>query len=252
MYKNLGISSEVLNFGNEIENNLKERFKIIDEVAEYNQLKVIRALQENRVSVECFNKATGYGYDDVGRDTLEKVYASVFKTEDALVRPQITCGTHALALTLSAILRPGDELLSPVGKPYDTLEGVIGIKKDEKGEVRNLNAHFSCSKCSDVSIQINGESKFFGFEVDITGTEGRILIGNGIFKLFVKEESKLYSNFYSLEEDKSVKGPKHSGYFSNMYKNAVEFLDGKAELKSTLQTGMNTLAIIDRIKERLH
>ena len=94
--------------------------------------------------------------------------------------------------------------------------------------------------------------KFFGFEVDITGTEGRILIGNGIFRLFVKEESKLYSNFYSLEEDKSVKGPKHSGYFSNMYKNAVDFLDGKAELKSTLQTGMNTLAIIDRIKERLH
>ena len=133
-----------------------------------------------------------------------------------------------------------------------SLSAVTGIKKDEKGEVRNLNAHFSCSKCSDVSIQINGESKFFGFEVDIIGTEGRILIGNGIFKLFVKEESKLYSNFYSLEEDKSVKGPKHSGYFSNMYKNAVEFLDGKAELKSTLQTGMNTLAIIDRIKERLH
>lgn len=128
IYNELGVSKEVYDFGENIISSLKERFDEIDKVAEYNQLKVIKAMQDNRVAVECFNTSTGYGYDDVGRDTLEKVYASVFKAEDALVRPQITCGTHALALALMSNLRPGDELLSPVGKPYDTLEEVIGIR----------------------------------------------------------------------------------------------------------------------------
>ncbi len=128
MYRELGISEEVLVFGQEIESKLTERFAEIDRVAEYNQLKVIRAMQECRVSESCFNYASGYGYNDQGRDTLEEVYAKTFHTEAALVRPQITCGTHALALALSANLRPGDELLSPVGKPYDTLEEVIGIR----------------------------------------------------------------------------------------------------------------------------
>ena len=105
-----------------------ERFRQIDETAEYNQLKVIRAMQEAGVSEACLLGTTGYGYNDLGRDTLETVYADVFRTEDALVRPQITCGTHALALALMSNLRPGDELLSPVGKPYDTLEEVIGIR----------------------------------------------------------------------------------------------------------------------------
>lgn len=127
-YKNLGISREVYEFGEKIEEFLKERFAEIDARAEYNQMKVIKAMQENRVSAECFNTSSGYGYNDLGRDTLEKVYASCFKGEDALVRPQITCGTHALALALMSNLRPGDELLSPVGKPYDTLEEVIGIR----------------------------------------------------------------------------------------------------------------------------
>ncbi len=129
MFGSLGISDKVYAFGEEILKDLKDRFEAIDETAEYNQLKVIRAMQENRVNADCFHFVSGYGYDDPGRDTLEKVYASCFGTEAALVRPQITCGTHALALTLSAILRPGDELLSPVGKPYDTLEEVIGIRK---------------------------------------------------------------------------------------------------------------------------
>ena len=128
MYKELGISREVLDFGLAIESGLKERFDRIDQIAEYNQLKVIKAMQENKVRAGCFNYASGYGYDDLGRDTLEQVYASVFHTESALVRPQITCGTHALSLALSANLRPGDELLSPAGKPYDTLEEVIGIR----------------------------------------------------------------------------------------------------------------------------
>ena len=107
---------------------MKQRFEEIDARAEYNQLKVLKAMQDNRVSAECFNTTSGYGYNDLGRDTLEKVYASCFGGEDALVRPQITCGTHALALALMSNLRPGDELLSPVGKPYDTLEEVIGIR----------------------------------------------------------------------------------------------------------------------------
>ena len=128
MYESLGISSEVYSFGEKICKELSERFKEIDAVAEYNQLKVIGAMQENKVGEACLLGTTGYGYNDIGRDTLEKVYASIFHTEDALVRPQITCGTHALALALMSNLRPGDELLSPVGKPYDTLEEVIGIR----------------------------------------------------------------------------------------------------------------------------
>lgn len=127
-YQKLGIRKEVLRFGQEIEKNLKERFEEIDATAEYNQLKVIGAMQECKVSAECFNASSGYGYNDLGRDRLEEVYAAAFHTEAALVRPQITCGTHALALALMSNLRPGDELLSISGKPYDTLEEVIGIR----------------------------------------------------------------------------------------------------------------------------
>ena len=127
-YKQLGLSEKVIQFGEQIEAGLKERFEQIDAIAEVNQLKVLHAMQKNRVSAECFNQSSGYGYNDMGRDTLEQVYADTFKGEDALVRPQITCGTHALALALMSNLRPGDELLSPVGKPYDTLEEVIGIR----------------------------------------------------------------------------------------------------------------------------
>ena len=141
-YKNLGISEEVYRYGAKIEEHLKDRFKEIDERAEFNQMKVLRAMQENRVSAECFNTSSGYGYNDMGRDTLEKVYASCFKGEDALVRPQITCGTHALALALMSNLRPGDELLSPVGKPYDTLEEVIGIRPS-KGSLAEYGITYS-------------------------------------------------------------------------------------------------------------
>ena len=112
MYREMGIRNSVVNLGKEIEATLKERFDTIDEIAEYNQLKVVHAMQKNHVSAACFEYASGYGYDDLGRDKLEKVYADVFHTESALVRPQITCGTHALALALSANLRPGDELVS--------------------------------------------------------------------------------------------------------------------------------------------
>lgn len=128
MYQKLGIDQEVLAFGNKIEKSLKQRFEAIDETAEYNQLKVLHAMQKNKVSEACLYSSTGYGYNDIGRDTLEEVYASTFHTEAALVRPLLACGTHALAVALAGNLRPGDELLSPVGKPYDTLEEVIGIR----------------------------------------------------------------------------------------------------------------------------
>ena len=129
MYQSMGISKEVYEFGKEILEGLKERFEAIDAVAEYNQMKVLKAMQDCKVSDIHFAATTGYGYNDLGRDTLEEVYANVFHTEDALVRPQLVSGTHALAVALSSQLRPGDELLSPVGKPYDTLEEVIGIRE---------------------------------------------------------------------------------------------------------------------------
>lgn len=128
-YENLGISKETYEFGEKIIDGLKDRFDRIDKVAEYNQCKVLSAMKKNRVDVACFAASTGYGYNDLGRDKIERVYADTFHTEAALVRPQIVCGTHALTVALSANLLPGDELLSPVGKPYDTLEEVIGIRE---------------------------------------------------------------------------------------------------------------------------
>lgn len=128
LYSGMGLSPVVYHYGEAALEKLKDRFAAIDRVAEYNQAKVLSALQKNHVSVACFAASSGYGYDDMGRDTLERVYADVFHTEAALVRPQITCGTHALTVALSANLLPGDELLSPVGLPYDTLQEVIGIR----------------------------------------------------------------------------------------------------------------------------
>ena len=128
IYNQLGVSDQVLRFGQEVLEGLTDQFRHIDQVAEFNQAKVIAAMQKNRVNATHFNLSTGYGYDDEGRDNLEQVYADCFGAEAALVRPQITCGTHALALALGANLLPGDELLSPVGGPYDTLEEVIGIR----------------------------------------------------------------------------------------------------------------------------
>ena len=128
MYENMGISPAVYAYGEEVIAKLKDRFDAIDQVAEYNQAKVLTAMRKNRVSATCFAASTGYGYNDEGRDKLEQVYADTFHTEAALVRPHITCGTHALTVALSANLLPGDELLSPVGLPYDTLQEVIGIR----------------------------------------------------------------------------------------------------------------------------
>lgn len=142
MYEQLGISEKVLKFARETEAALRERFEEIDGVAEYNQLKVIKAMQEARVSDIHFAGTTGYGYNDLGRDTLEEVYARAFHGEDALVRPQLISGTHALTVALSGNLRPGDEILSPVGKPYDTLEEVIGIR-DSVGSLKEFGITYS-------------------------------------------------------------------------------------------------------------
>lgn len=142
MYRELGISERVFSFCKGIEDRLQERFQNIDRIAEYNQCRVIAAMQKNKLSDIHFAATTGYGYNDLGRDTLEAVYADVFRAEAALVRPQLTCGTHALTVALAANLRPGDEILSPVGKPYDTLEGVIGIQPS-KGSLAEYGITYS-------------------------------------------------------------------------------------------------------------
>ena len=156
MYRNLGISDKIYDYSNDILEGLKERFDNIDKNAEYNQLKVINAMQKNRVAEMHLSGTTGYGYNDSGRDTLEQVYADIFKTESALVRPQITCGTHALNVALSANLRPGDELLSPVGKPYDTMDEIIGIRPS-KGSLKEYGVTYSqVDLLADGSFDYNG------------------------------------------------------------------------------------------------
>ncbi len=158
LYKEMGISKEVFAYAMSIENGLKERFEKIQETTTYNQMKVLEAMQENQVSEACFAATTGYGYNDLGRDKLEDVYASVFHTEAALVRPQITCGTHALTIALAANTRPGDEILSPVGKPYDTLEEVIGIRPS-KGSLAEYGITYA-----QVDLLDNGEFDFEGIK----------------------------------------------------------------------------------------
>ena len=123
----MNIDKKVLEYCDSIEERLTKRFRDIDKVCEINQIKVIKAMQDNRLNEAHFAGSTGYGYTDEGRDALEAIYADVFHTEDALVRSQIVCGTHALATALFGNLRPGDEILAPAGKPYDTLDSIIGI-----------------------------------------------------------------------------------------------------------------------------
>lgn len=159
MFNQLGISDSVYCFSKEILDSLKERFEKIDEIAEYNQLKVIKAMQKNRVSEMHFSGSSGYGYNDDGRDTLEAVYADVFNTEDALVRPNLVCGTHALNVALAANLRPGDELLSISGKPYDTLEEVIGIRPS-KGSLAEYGITYAqVNLLEDGSFDLEGIKK---------------------------------------------------------------------------------------------
>ena len=157
-YETMGISKEVVSFCQEIEKSLKERFEEIDKVTESNQLKVLHAMQKHHLAEAHFAPTTGYGYNDIGRETLEKVYATIFGTEAALVRSQITCGTHALSLALSANLRPGDELISPVGKPYDTMEEIIGIRPS-KGSLAEYGITYK-----QVELLPNGEFDYEGIK----------------------------------------------------------------------------------------
>lgn len=184
-YEALGISKKVFEYGQTIESKLANRFLDIDAMVEFNQAKVLKAMQENRLSESDFAATTGYGYNDLGRENLEKIYASVFRTEDALVRPQITCGTHALNVALSSILRPGDELLSPVGKPYDTLEEVIGIR-DSIGSLKEFGIIYR-----QVDLLENSEFDYDGIAAAI----------NEKTKLVTIQRSKGYATRKTLSVD---------------------------------------------------
>ncbi|WP_026663895.1 methionine gamma-lyase family protein [Butyrivibrio sp. AE2015] len=188
MYEALGISREVYEFGEKILKELEPRFKAIDETAEYNQLKVLKAMQDNKVSEACLLGTTGYGYNDIGREKLEAVYASVFHAEDALVRPQITCGTHALALALMSNLRPGDMLFSPVGKPYDTLEEVIGIRPS-KGSLAEYGVSYS-----QVDLLPDGSFDYENIK--------KVLLENENIKLVTIQRSKGYQTRPTLSVER--------------------------------------------------
>ena len=181
-YTTLGIQEKVYDLGETIETKLKPRFEAIDSIAEFNQIKVLSAMQKAGFSEAHLNGTTGYGYNDDGREALERVYAEVFKTEDALVRQQITCGTHALSVALSAVLRPGDEILSPVGKVYDTLEGVIGVR-EEKGSLAEFGITFK-------KVDLNADGSF-----DLPAIKNAI---NEKTKLIEIQRSKGYDTRHTL------------------------------------------------------
>ena len=181
-YLALGIDDKVYDFCQKIENSLKERFEKIDKTAEQNQIKVIKAMQDAKFAEAHLNGSTGYGYNDIGRDALEEVYANIFKTEDALVRQQITCGTHALTVALSGNLRPGDEILSPCGKVYDTLEGVIGVR-ESKGSLAEFGITYK-----QVDLLPDGSFDFEGIKNSI----------NEHTKLIEIQRSKGYDTRHTL------------------------------------------------------
>lgn len=170
LYEELGISPEVYEFGKKMEQSLQQRFAEMDETAEYNQLKVLRAMHKNRVSEACFSASTGYGYNDLGRETLEQVYADTFHAQAGLVRPQITCGTHALAIALFGNLRPGDELMSPVGRPYDTMEEVIGIRPS-RGSLAEYGVTYK-----QIELLKDGSFDYYAIEEGISEKTKMVLI----------------------------------------------------------------------------
>lgn len=189
IYRTLGISGQVLRYAEPILESLAPRFQAIDAMAEYNQLRVISAMQEAHVGEASLKGTTGYGYDDLGREGLEQVYSRYFHTEDALVRPQITCGTHALALALMSNLRPGQTLLSAAGKPYDTLEEVIGIRPS-RGSLAEYGIGYR-----QVDLRPDGSFDFDGIRDALTrDTEHRI-------RLVTIQRSKGYQSRRTLSVD---------------------------------------------------
>ena len=141
MHNLLNIKEETWNLIKQEEKNIQEQLKEVDEIAEYNSFKVLKAFQENSVSEAHFNETTGYGYNDIGRDTIESIYKDIFKAEDALVRGQFISGSHALTVALFALLRPNDTLLSITGKPYDTLDQVIGLEENNSS-LKSFNINY--------------------------------------------------------------------------------------------------------------
>lgn len=154
-------------------------------------------------------------------------------------------GTHLVDIVMY-LLEDEEIPLEPVLENLEITDVFYDAKMS--GVVRNLNVHAQNKKCSDINLFFSGRSRYFGFEVEFIGTEGRFKIGNGIFEFYSRQESKLYTGFYSLLPDKKIKKPSKTGYFANMVQNGVDFLDGNANLRSTLQTGLNTLQILEEIK----
>ena len=161
IYREFGICDEVYKLHEYACEKAAEKYADIDRICEYNQLKVIKAMQDSGISEPCMLETTGYGYNDLGRDKLEEVYARIFKTEDALVRSQLVCGTHALTVALFGNLRPGDEILSPVGIPYDTIQSVIGIV-ETRGSLKEYGVDFNY-----VDLLPSGDFDFEGIKAAI-------------------------------------------------------------------------------------
>ena len=166
-----GISDDIIKIVDSAEKDIEETIKGIDSIREYNQYKVIKAMQDNRLSDTHFAGTTGYGYDDRGREILDSVYADVFKAEDALVRHQIVAGTQAIAVCMYGNLRPGDELLSVTGKPYDTLEEVIGLRGEGAGSLREFGISYS-----QMELQDNGSIDLNKLEEAINARTRMVLI----------------------------------------------------------------------------
>ncbi len=189
MYNELGISDELVKKAIETEEQINPVFKQIEEVCEYNSMKVLKAFHDNRISDIHFNQTTGYGYGDIGRDTCEKVFADVFKAEDCIVRGQFISGTHALTVALFAFLRPGDIMLSITGKPYDTLDEVIGIV-DNPSSLKSYGINFE---------QIDLVNDDFDYEkIEERLKQGKV-------KLIEIQRSKGYSTRKSIDLEKLEK-----------------------------------------------
>ena len=193
MYKEFGISEELIKLSEEVEEEIKPIFEKIQKVAECNSIKVLKAFQNNNISDMHFNQTTGYGYGDIGRDTCEKVFAEVLGAEDALVRGQFISGTHALTVTLFALLRPGDTLLSITGKPYDTLDEVIGIV-DNPSSLKSYGINFEKIEL------INNEFDYDKIEETLKKQK---------IKLIEIQRSKGYSTRKSINLDSLEKVIKH-------------------------------------------
>ena len=198
MYQELGIPEKLINLANEVEQEIEPIFKKINKVCEFNSIKVLKAFQKNNISDMHFNQTTGYGYGDIGRDTCENVFAEVLRAEDALVRGQFISGTHALTVALFAFLRPGDTMLSITGKPYDTLDEVIGIKENNS---------------SLKSFGINYEQiELINNDFDYEQIEKRLKKGK--VKLIEIQRSKGYSTRKSITIEKVEKVIKHIRKYS--------------------------------------